>query len=135
MNNLALLTTENIGRLWPLVSPYLAAALEFSAGEMSVDQMRLLVVQGQTEVLARMDDEKCTGAIAYEFRNTPNFRIAFVTAIGGRGAYDKTLMGPWCEYLKARGVQRLEGAARPAIARLLRRLGMHEAYTVMRMEI
>lgn len=120
-----------IDEYWPKVEKLLADALSYSQGEMDVSQLRFSIARGMSSLFVAIEDGTVTGAAAVEFVNYPNFRSAVIMAIGGVGVVKH--FEDFKQWLKFGGATKMEGCCRPSIVRLWRmKLGMKEAYTVMR---
>lgn len=120
--------------VWPKVEKYLADAFEHSAGEYSLDQLRVFLTMGAQYLLAWTEDGEAHGAIAIASESYPNFSVAFVTAIGGRDIAGEKfeLLANWC---KANGFTHIRGAAFDSVARLWRRVGAREIYRMVEIEL
>jgi len=119
--------------VWPKVEKFIAAALDHSQGECSVDQAKVFLSQGKwTLVIAVGEDSEIKGAAVIEFFNRPNHRIALVIAAGGRLITDKDTYEKVCDICRQNGATLMECAARPSAARLWKsKLGFTEKYAIL----
>lgn len=126
--NIQYVPTHLIHHIWPNVEGYLRNALEQAgADEYNVDQLKVMVVQGTQDLYVAVDENNDVhGAGTVSFVNYPNYRVAFVTAIGGRLFTSKETWEQFTALLKIKGATRVQGAARESIARLWRRYGFRE---------
>lgn len=119
---------------WPQVEAFITSALDTGQGEMNASQARYALVRGACELFVTCKEEKITGAILVEFKNYPNYRVANVIAIGGKG-----MLVNWEEFkdwLRKGGASYLEGHCHDSVARLWQsKLGMKKVYTIMRGEL
>lgn len=123
---------DHIAQAWPLVADFITSALEYSHGEYTPDQARLLLSNGVWSLYVAVDDDGALrGAGAVQFNNMPNDRVAFVVAIGGKLFTSQDTWRQFTELLKMRGATRVEGAARESIARLWKRYGFEEKYRIV----
>jgi len=123
---------DHIAQAWPLVADFITSALEYSHGEYTPDQARLLLSNGVWSLYVAVDDDgTLRGAGAVQFNNMPNDRVAFVVAIGGKLFTSQDTWQQFTELLKLRGATRVEGAARESIARLWKRYGFEEKYRIL----
>lgn len=123
---------DHIAQAWPLVAGFITGALEYSHGEYTPDQARLLLSNGVWSLYVAVDDDgTLRGAGAVQFNNLPNDRVAFVVAIGGKLFTNQDTWQQFTELLKIRGATRVEGAARESIARLWKRYGFEEKYRIL----
>ena len=127
---------EHAAQTWPLVKEHLESALEYSHGDYTIDQIQLLVCMGQWLLLVAVDDEgKVHGAATASFINYPTDRVGFITAIGGKLIANKENFAQLCAILKAKGATKIQGMARPAIARLWSRYGFKERSALVEVRI
>jgi hypothetical protein len=117
---------------WPLAEPHIAEAIEHGGGDYTLEQAKLLVNTGQWMLLvATGEDFQVKGAATVNFLNYPNDRIAFITFIGGKLISNKDTFKQMCDILKVHGATKIQGMARPAIARLWSRYGFEERTTLV----
>lgn len=127
---------EHAAQTWPLVEEHINSAMPFGNGDYTLDQVKLLVNLGQWLLLVAVDDKGgVCGAATVSFLNFPNFRSAFITFIGGKLISNHDTFKQMCAILKARGATKIQGMARPAIARLWKRYGFNEVSTLVEVKI
>ena len=134
MQGVFLVPTNHVFQAWDSFEKYLADALVYAHGDITIDQLKADIGQGRATLCAFVD-EKPIGAAAIVFQNRRNSRVAFVLAIGGRG-----LLAPWCveqfmALLKKEGATRVEGVGRDSIVRLWQRLGFRKKHTVFELAL
>jgi len=130
MLNLRIVTS--VQQAWNDVAPLLASAMVHVDGEYTLDQLKVMLVDGKQTLLVLVDDDnKIQTAFTIEWINYPNDRIAFLTAIGGKGISDKDSYQSFCDTLKAHGATKIQGAARESVARLWRRLGFKNKHIIV----
>lgn len=123
---------QYVQQVWPQVAPLLEAALAHSTGEYNVDQLRGLVASGQQQLMVATDAAGAIcGAMTIAFEMFPNEYIAFITATGGRGIITQDHFNQLSAWCKDRGATRIRTACRPEAARLFRRVGIKQCYTMM----
>lgn len=121
---------------WPLAEPHIAEAIQYGDGDYTLDQVKLLVNMGQWLLLVAVDDKnEVHGAATVSFMNYPNDRVAFITFIGGKLISNKETFKQMCVILKGNGATKIQGMARPAIARLWSRYGFEERTTLVEVRI
>lgn len=121
-----------IAQMWPQVEGMLAAALEHSAGEYDVNQLKVMLVNGSQSLLVVESDGVINGAIAVAFENYPNDRIAFVTAVGGRWIVKQDAWSQFEDWCRAMGCTKIRGAAYESVARLWKRhFGVEPKYLIV----
>jgi hypothetical protein len=112
---------------WPLVEKYVKMALEHGHGDYTLDQIRMFINIGQWLLLVAKDEQgNIHGAATSSFINYPNDRVAFITFIGGKLISNKETFKQMSDILKANGATKIQGMARPSIARLWKRYGFAE---------
>lgn len=116
---------------WPIAKDWLEAGLEHSAGEYTVDQLKVMIMRGDNTLVLMLDDDRPVGACTVAFENFPNARIAFVTSIGGKGLSDESLLESFSEWCRAMGCTSIRGAVRPAVAALVKIFGFEQRYIIV----
>jgi hypothetical protein len=129
--------THFVHKEWPLVAPFLNAALTNpeASGDITLDQMRADLGQNRGALYTVVKDGALVGAASVTFQNQRNARVAFVTAIGGRGLADREAAAQFFELLRRGGATRVAGAGRDSIVRLWAQLGLKKKYTVFEGEL
>lgn len=120
-----------VAQLWPRIEKHISSALKYSGDEFSLDNVKLYLTSGQWLLIVFVDGNEVKGALTVSFVNYPNDRVAFITAIGGRLISNKDTYRQLCEIVKSHGATTIQGAARPSVVRLWRRLGFSEKYTIV----
>jgi len=128
--------TEFAAQSWPLVEEHVKSALQYGRGDYTLDQIRLFVCMGQWLLLVAVDESgKVHGAATVSFINYPNSRVAFITFIGGRLISSQDTYGQMRMILKSRGATKIQGMARPSIARLWKRYGFDDVAALVENKI
>lgn len=128
--------TEYCAQTWPRVEKYIVSAMEHGFGDYTLDQIRLLINTGQWLLMVAVDEQgEIHGAAASSFINYPNARVAFITFIGGKLISNKDTFNEMSAILKQRGATKIQGMARPAIARLWSRYGFKERSTMVEVKL
>ena len=122
---------NHIASIWPSVEGYLAGAMEHSAGEYNLDQLKAMLATGTQTLLVLVGDNGIVGAATVATENYPNACIAFVTAIGGKAIAEPAHFAQLADWLRAQGYTAIRGAAFEAVARLWRRFNAKEIYRVV----
>lgn len=123
---------EWVPAVWPRIARFIAAALEHSHGDYTLEQMQALVAAGQQMLLVAVaEDNALVGAATVQLYNRPSARVAFITAIGGRLISNADTFAQLKCVLAAQGATCIEGAAREAIARLWKRYGFVPKYQIV----
>lgn len=138
MYNIQQLQVPMLDKYWSSVSPLLEQGLFYCEGELNIDQLRLLIVQGKVAVFIGLNDyDTIVGAIALEVNAYPNFRAANIISYGGEQLFatqdDFNLLK---SRLKQFGVSFLQGWCKPAQARLFKKsFGFDTPYEMIRVSL
>ena len=117
---------------WPAVEGFIDEALKWGEDDYTIEQARQNIAEGKWMLLVAVDEEqKIHGAAAVHIYNMPNYRVAFVVAIGGRLISSPETYEQLCTLLKSFGATRIQGVARKAIAKLWERYGFKERYILV----
>ena len=132
---LYIVPTIQVQRFWHLAEPLLQKALDKGNGEFTADQLKLLVTQGQQQLLLVMKDEICYVALTVQWINFPNDRVAYITYIGGKNT--KAGFEQFKQWVKENGGTSIQGSTKyESIAKLWNRLyGYEKKYTLMELKL
>ena len=136
MLNVQLVPLSLIHETWPLVNGYIEDALQWGEDDYTIEQVRQNLADGKWMLVVAVDkDQRIHGAAVINIYNMPNFRVAFVVAIGGRLISSQETYAQLCVLLKSFGANRIRGVARESIARLWKRYNFRERYILVEAEI
>jgi hypothetical protein len=129
--------SSHINLVWPEVKEYLESALKFSAGEYSAEQLKVFLIKGEQHLLVAVDEEnKINGCATVQFVDHPNFRVAFITSIGGKLIARPETFEDLVNWARFNGATKIQGAARESIERLWRKLYKFERrYAIVEKDI
>lgn len=114
---------QYVNVLWPQVEGFLAAGLEHADGDLVVDEIKVYALQGAWSLFVAADEaNQIHGAATVNFFNRINDRVAFVTAIGGRGLFTPDIVSQFSDILRSHGATCIEGTVRDSLVRLLARI-------------
>jgi hypothetical protein len=122
---------------WPLVEEFLANALKWGDDDYTIEQAKVNISNGVWMLVVAVDAEnKIHGACIVNIYNTPNDRIAFVVAIGGKLISTEETYKQFCQLLKTHGATKIQGAARESVARLwAKKYNFKERYRIVEAKI
>lgn len=127
---------EYVHQVWPSVKGFIEDALKFGGDDYTIDQAKTYIADGAWVLLVASDEnQEIHGACAVRISNMPNYRVAFVIAIGGKLISNDETFYQLCNLLKFFGATRIQGVARESIVRLWKRYGFKERYTLVEVEI
>ena len=130
-NRLERIPLHKCAQYWPDLAPHFEKVTPHSHGEWTNDQFKADVLQGRIGVIAAWHHYECIGAVAYVMHNRRNARVAYISALGGRGVTTKENWKQLQEMFKFEGATTIEAAVRPSVARLWRRLGFELKHHVI----
>lgn len=133
--NIERVDVAHVHHVWPLVEGFISAALEYSHGDYTLEQVKTLVAMGNWTLVVAVDDNGVQGAATVDFFNRPNDRVAFITSIGGHLVSSADSVEQLKNLLGSFGATCIEGAARESIARLWSRYGFEEKYQIVGVRI
>lgn len=126
---------NNVQQAWNQVEPLLSSAMVHSAGEYTLDQLKVMLVEGSQTLLVLVDDtNKIQAACTISWVNHPNDKIAYITSIGGK--LDSNSFNQLKDWAKANGGTKVRGAAFESVARLWKiKFKFKKTYTIVECEI
>lgn len=110
--------SDKVYQIWKDVEGYLKASIETNTGDCTIDQLKVLLVEGKQTLLLGIEDDKIVGAMTVEFVNYPNERVMFITALGGRGIVNNETFSQVETWAKLQGATKSAAWAKEAQARL-----------------
>lgn len=135
--NLFQVPIQFVERAWADGAHNLSQAVEKSQGEITADQLKLILTRGE-RILVGVAEEGQTpvGWAAVSVQQLPNLRTLYVYAIYAPGATGPEAFGLLKQYAKDNGCSEIRGACDDAVQRLWeRKLGAQKVYTVMRIPV
>ena len=122
---------EYVNQTWDHVEHFLEAALEYSSGDYSINDLKVMVIQGSWHLIVATDEENTIhGALVVSYFNRPANRVGFVVAIGGKLVSNRATWAQFEDILRSNGATYLEGAGRESIVKLWSRYGMRQKYII-----
>jgi hypothetical protein len=119
MNTVQIVAPNNVYNVWGDIENYLNASINVSGGDMTLDQLKLMLVKGEQTLLVSTDDKGIlNGAMTVEFQNRPNDRVLFITALGGNGIVNNETFGQVENWARMQGATKVGAWAQEAQARL-----------------
>ena len=121
---------------WKSVEKYFESALKHGHGDYTLDQIKTFINIGQWLLLVAVDEENnIYGASSVSFINFPNDRAAFITFIGGKLISSQETFKQLKDILISFGATKIQGMARPSVARLWKRYGFNERTTLVEVKL
>lgn len=126
MSRLIVVPATHIDRAWKEGAHHLGEACATSGGEITGDQLKMMLSRGE-RVLVRMDQgESIVGWAVLSFEQLPNMRVLHVYEMWAPGGHFERFFEETKALAEAHGCSSLRCSAKPAQARLYR---MHCGFT------
>jgi hypothetical protein len=125
-----------VAQTWPLVEKHISSAEKFGGDDYTVDQIKVYLAKNHWTLLVAVDENnQVQGAATVAFQNYPNDRVAFVTTMGGNMMVNEEVLASLKQVLKGMGATKIQGAMRPSMVRLSKKIGFVERYAIVEMKI
>jgi len=124
-------TTDDCAEHWAEIERHIAPAMDFSP-DITMADVREAIFREQYHVVAVYRDEEMVGAVVYKIQQETT---AFILAMGGFWIAHADGIEQFKDFLRYFGMTRMQGIARPSVARMWQRLGVRQVYTVMETEL
>ena len=126
----------SVHQTWALVEGFLADALKWGGDDYTIDQAKVFLTRGDWLLIVAVDeDNSIKGAAAINFNNTPNYRVAFIVATGGKFIINKSSFAQLKDIVQQMGATKIQAAVRPSMGRLLNHTGFKERYRIVEAKI
>lgn len=138
MKQLYVIKQTELDFVWQEAAPLVEKGLCHAHGELSIDHVRLLLVQDKMKLLLskNKDTDTLVCALVVEFVSYPNFRCANIVSIGGDNLKmdqeDITQLKKICGYY---GATKIQGWTHPKMTSYLIKQGFEKQYDVVRIDI
>lgn len=113
---IAIVPIEFLHQAWSKCGHMIEAAMEHAKGECTSDQLKVFLQNGEHHLMLFMEDSEIVGAVEFMFNNSPNDRIFYINAIGGKTSQEHTKQ--MFDWAKSNGATTVRGCARESVARL-----------------
>ena len=134
--NVKQVSPQHIHQVWPDVFEFIKDALQYGCGEYNADQMKVMILRGEQFLLVAVEENAIKGAATVQFIDYPNYRVAYVTSIGGKLIANKNTFKELADWCKFNGASKIQGAARESIERLWKRLfNFERRYVIVEKEL
>jgi hypothetical protein len=136
MTRIIVVPASHIDQAWKEGASNLAKACDVSGGEITGDQLRMMLSRGERTLL-RMDHEgEIVGWAVVGIEQLPNLRMMFVYELYAPGGHFEKFFSELKAMAAASGCSRVRCAAKPAQARLYRmRCGYKPVYQILEVEL
>lgn len=114
----------------------LAEACETSGGEITGDQLKMLISRGERTLVRMVEDDKTVGWGVIRIDPLPNMRVLFITDLVARRVRFEQFFGELKKMAYALGCSEIRCAAKQAQERLYKmKCGFEPVYQIMRVKI
>jgi hypothetical protein len=125
-----------IHQVWDLVNKFFQASYEESTKDCSPEQLKVLLSRGEQYMFVVRDNNIIIGAFTVNVYTVPNAKVAFTTAMGGKGLMDKETITQYEAWARSQGVTKLRANAKDAQARLFQqKLGLIKVSNVVEKDL
>lgn len=127
---------SHIDRAWKDGAHKLSEACDTSGGEITGDQLKLILSRGERTLVLMRRDGEIAGWGVVRVDQLPNVRALFCTDMYAPGAEFADFFGELKKFAEMNGCSELRCAARAAQARLYSmKCGFEPVYTVMKVSV
>lgn len=121
-----------IDRAWRDGAHKLAEACDTSGGEITGDQLKMILSRGERTLLAMQREGEFVGWGVVRLDQLPNIRVLHVSELYAPGARFEEFMEPLKAWAESNGCSRIRCSAKPAQAKLYRdRAGFKPVYETL----
>lgn len=136
MKRLGHVPAQFVDLAWRDGAHLLSKACETSGGEVTGDQLKLMLAENRRMLFVVMDGETKAGWIVVRIDQMPNVRVLHVCELYAPGAMFEECWSQLQDFAKANGCSEIRCSAKPAQARLYRmRFQFEEVYTTLRVTL
>jgi len=127
---------SHIDFAWREGADCLSKACEVSGGEITGDQLKLILSRGERTLIQMSEDGETVGWGVVRVDQLPNIRVLFVTDMVAPNSHFERFYGQLTQMARALGCSRVRCAAKPAQARLYSmKSGFKPVYQIMETEV
>lgn len=123
---------KHIHAAWAMGAHRLSEACDTSDGEITGDQLKMILARGERQLLAMVRDGAPVGWGVIRIDDLPNTRVCMVTDMWAPGAGFAEFLHKLWDLASADGCCEIQCQAREAQARLYKRAGFEPVRTLMR---
>lgn len=129
---LEIIQSQFIDKAWKEGANALGEACKTSGGEITGDQLKLILSRSERSLVRICEDDKTVGWGVVRIDQLPNIRVLFVTDLVAHNAHFERFFTELKAMADTLGCSRIRCAAGPAQERLYRaKVGFTPVYTIM----
>jgi len=127
---------SHVGQAWRDGASRLGDACALSAGEVTPDQLKLMLSRGEKVLLGLRDDNTTRAWAAVQIEQLPNKRVLFIYAIYAPGATGPEAIEQLRQFAREQGCEAIRGACNDAVQRLWeRRFAARKIYSTVEIDL
>ena len=123
---------KHIHSAWAMGAHRLSEACDTSDGEITGDQLKMILARGERQLIAMVRDGSPVGWGVIRIDDLPNKRVCMVTDMWAPGAGFAEFLHKLWDWASADGCCEIQCQAREAQARLYKRAGFEPVRTLVR---
>lgn len=116
MKTIAIVPIEFLHTALEKYSHFIEDALQYSQNDTNIEHYKVFLAQGTYQLMLFMENDNVIAACVFQFMTTPNFRVLFIQALGGKTT--KEHFEHLYNYAKLNGADRVRYSCRDSVARL-----------------
>lgn len=133
---LNLIQSQFIDFAWTDGASCLAEACSTSGGEITGDQLKLILARGERQLVQLHDGEKICGWGVFRIDQLPNVRVLMITSLVAHNGHFEQFFEEIKQVARAYGCSRVRCAAGEAQERLYRmKCGFEPVHTIMEVKL
>lgn len=127
---------SHIDRAWRDGAHHLSEACDVSGGEITGDQLKMMLARGERTLLAGIEDGKPVGWVVIKVDQFPNLRVLHLCSMWAPGHLEEEFFNDLRSIATQEGCSEVRCCADPVRARLYRmRFGFEPVYQTLRVAI
>jgi hypothetical protein len=136
LKRLALVPHTHIDQAWKDGAHLLSQACETSGGEVTSDQLKMMLSRNERTLFVVLDGDSKAGWIVLRIDQMANVRALHVCELYAPGSMFEECWSQLQDFARANGCSEIRCSAKPAQARLYRmRFQFEEVYTTLRVTL
>lgn len=134
--HLSIVDPRFVDKAWRDGAACLSEACDTSGGEITGDQLKLILSRGERTLVALMEEGKPVGWGCWRVDQLPNVRVLHCTDLVAHNAHFERFFDELKNVAEMLGCSEIRCSCKPAQARLYRmKLGMEPVYTTLRITL
>ena len=118
MKQVQIVSPDFVNQIWDKIKHLFEKSFKVSTDDCTLDQLRLLLVQGQQVLFVVTEEENIIGTCTAEIVNYPNHRVVHITTLNGIGLVEESVIKQFEDWAKSQGATKIRAFAHDAQARL-----------------